>query len=151
MHLAKNVVPSAKRDDLPPQITGPARVPIDEIDHSIPSLIPNSLVGLIAPVLAATSEIQAPLVSPYAIIPTTTAAGGIGAAVQNAKREMAQPIPIVTYIFHTPKVSARMPETTRPKNDPVCMMAMEYSDMVDERLLEVQRSRPLKKGLNQLS
>jgi hypothetical protein len=98
---------------------------MDDKDHNMPSLRPNSLVGLIAPVLAATSEIHPPLLKPYATMPTTTAAGGIGAAVQNAKSEIAQIMPIVTNMFHTPKASARMPERTRPTNDPAWRIAME--------------------------
>ena len=106
-------------------MTGPARIPIDDKDQSIPSRIPNSLVGLIAPVLAATRVIQAPLANPYATIPTTTAAGGIGAEHQNANIETAHSKPIVTNIFHTPNRSARMPERTRPKKDPAWRIAIE--------------------------
>lgn len=87
--------------------------------------MPNSLVGEMAPVDAATSDIQAPLANPYATIPTTTAAGVIGEAVQKAKSDIAQSIPMVTNMFQTPRASARMPETTRPKKEPVWRMAME--------------------------
>ena len=106
-------------------MTGPARIPTDDKDQSIPSLMPNSLVGLIAPVLAATSVIQAPLANPYATIPTTTAAGGMGAEHQNAKIDRAHSEPMVTNIFQTPNRSARMPERTRPKKEPDWRMAIE--------------------------
>ena len=49
----------------------------------------------------------------------TTGAPGMGYGVQKANSEMAEEKPTPMNTFHTPKRSARGPQTTRPKNDPV--------------------------------
>jgi hypothetical protein len=48
----------------PPQMTGPAKIPIELKLQSIPSRIPNSRTGEMAPQLAATRVIHAPLPKP---------------------------------------------------------------------------------------
>lgn len=111
--------------DLPPQITGPAKHRTEVVDHSIPSRIPNSLVGLIAPQLAATNAIQAPLKAPYATNPTTAVAVLIDCGTQKTYTEMELPRMEMTKIVQTPKRSARMPDKARPIIDPACNIAIE--------------------------
>ena len=106
-------------------MTGPARIPIELRLHNIPSRIPNSRTGEMLAQLAATNEIHAPLPNPYPNRPMTTTASGMGFPIQNAKREMAEMMPEVVYMVHTPYLSARIPDRARPRKEPVCKMAME--------------------------
>jgi len=104
-------------------MTGPAKIPIELKLQSMPSRIPNSRTGEMAPQLAATSVIHAPLPKPYMIKPRTITASGRGLAIQKAKREMAEVRPERVYIFHTPNLSARTPESARPRNEPTWRIA----------------------------
>jgi hypothetical protein len=107
-----------KQTGLPPQMTGPKVCNRAVQDHSMPNLIPNSLVGEILAQLAATSANQAPLAIPYVKIPMTTTASGSGTPVQNASRVIVRERPEAIKTFHTPKASAMNPEAPLPMNEP---------------------------------
>lgn len=84
----------------------------------MPTLIPNSLVGDIEPVVAETSVIKAPLKKPYNTIPMIVGATPIGDPVQNAKTVIDMPHPPLTNTVQIPNLSAMNPEEALPTNDP---------------------------------
>jgi hypothetical protein len=114
-----------KQKGLPPQMTGPKVCSRAVQDHSIPNLIPNSLVGEILAQLAATSANQAPLAIPYVKIPMTTTASGNGTPVQKASRVTVRDRPEAMNTFHTPNASAMNPEAPLPMNEPAWTKATE--------------------------
>lgn len=104
---------------------GPAKTPILLKDHNIPNRMPYSLVGLTAPQVAPTDEIQNPLKYPYRIKPIITTGTGSFVGTQNARSETNIPQAAKTYMFHTPNLSDRKPDVNRPTAPPACRMAIE--------------------------
>jgi hypothetical protein len=69
--------------------------------------------------LDAIRVIHAPLTKPYDTRPTTTTPPGNTVGVHRVYKNRALRTPMETNVFQTPKRSARRPEATRPKNEPV--------------------------------
>ena len=79
-----------------------------------------------------------------------TTASGAGTGVQNANSEMADMTPAETNMFHTPNLSARMPETARPIKDPAWSMATAYDCTFGEVCDAEASTGALKYGESQL-
>jgi len=106
---------------LPPHTTGPISAGKPAKDQSIPNLVPTSLTGLMDAQLAATSVTHAPLAYPKVTRPITIGASVKFVGVHKLKRKTEARNPKPTKAFHTPNLSAIMPDVIRPKKLPVWM------------------------------